>query len=1111
MRTIPVRSAQTGSLRLAVLTALALASVSAYAQSVSQEEKTSAAPSAEAPASDPKEAKAGDETVHLSPFVVRESNKGYMATNTQSGTRLNTKLDDLGASISVITKQQISDFAMVDINDIFMYAGNTEGTATYSDLTIDRNGNTSDNVANNPGSANRVRGIGSANTSISNFRTSGRVPIDTITLDAVEISRGPNSSIFGLGNPSGTVNGVAATANLTKNTAAASFRVDSYGSTRETLDVSRVLIPGKLAVRASYVHMLEEFQRKPSGVKTDRLNLMVKAQPFKLTTLRVSQEWYKASGNRPNALTPRDVISYWIQSGKPSWDPTTQTYTLGDGTTTKTAPLSIGDVTSNTRPTLFVDPQGITYWSVTRVGAQAAGTVPDPANTAGAAMFKRSLSNPWPTALWSSPPPVTNRSLYDWTSINLAAMNRFKDDVKTTRAELDQFLLDGEVHKIAIQLGWQHEDAGRFNKNIYGNSENIPTGYNYLAVDVNSKLLDGSANPYFGRPYIMLTEPLYSEDPLITDTARAQAAYIVDFSKGNKSWMKWLGRHQLAGYAEEREARQWRWRWRDAIVDNHSWLAAGTSRGNQGVVPVSSVAARGNYDFYVGDASGYNVDYAPGNANPGTYTFNWYDSVNKKWVAEGSTIGSAASMDGAGGQYNSRNVIHTRGAMMQNTLLDESLVFTGGLRNDRSLTQFGNAAAFDSTGINYDVAAMRPFQSAYTLRSGRTSSKGLVFRPFKAFGLKFLENLSLFANTSNSFLPQTPAQSILRQMLPDSSSRGNDYGLSISLLHDKLSIRYNQYEQLYINSRAGDSGVIATRTMRLDFPVGAADPFNLVRVLDLGYQTAPGKIITDANARAEQVAKDMGLTTADIAQFSALPISETNDVAAKGREVEMFYNPNPYWTTTLSAAQTQSVNRSVSPNIPAWIAQRMSLWTSIKDPWGNSWWNTAYSGFAPTTSAATSSNTPGLFYQGVVVAPLAIATATQGKSRPQVREYSARLSTSYRLAGLTSQRFLKKMNVGGSLRWESRGAIGYYANADKLSLDANRPIWDGYHTYIDLFGSYRTTILKNKVGLELQLNIRNLQEPGGRLRPVSAFPDGTPQNVRIMDPRLFILETRFTF
>jgi hypothetical protein len=42
----------------------------------------------------------------------------------------------------------------------------------------------------------------------------------------------------------------------------------------------------------------------------------------------------------------------------------------------------------------------------------------------------------------------------------------------------------------------------------------------------------------------------------------------------------------------------------------------------------------------------------------------------------------------------------------------------------------------------------------------------------------------------------------------------------------------------------------------------------------------------------------------------------------------------------------------------------------------------------------------------------------------------------------------------------------------------------------------------------VQLNVKNVQE-GGRLQAVSAFPDGTPNAYRIVDPRLFILTATF--
>src|SRR5687768_1102079 len=92
--------------------------------------------------------RAGEETVVLSPFEVVSDNRGYFASNTMSGTRLNTKLEDLASSITVITKEQMSDFAMLDINDVFLYAGNTEGTGTYTEFNAeDGNGAITDSVA----------------------------------------------------------------------------------------------------------------------------------------------------------------------------------------------------------------------------------------------------------------------------------------------------------------------------------------------------------------------------------------------------------------------------------------------------------------------------------------------------------------------------------------------------------------------------------------------------------------------------------------------------------------------------------------------------------------------------------------------------------------------------------------------------------------------------------------------------------------------------------------------------------------------------------------------------------------------------------------------------
>ena len=243
------------------------------------------------------------EVVSLSPFEVVSDTKGYYAANSMSGTRFNTKLDDLASSITVLTKEQMADFAMLDFNDMALYTGNAEGTGTYTDTVVDRNGSVSDNVQLNPNGANRVRGIGAANVSLGNIETMNRTPIDPISIEGIEVNRGPNANVFGLGSPAGTVNQVPASANMTRNKAQAGFRADSYSGYRESVDVNRVLVQDKLAIRVSEVFQHDGFVRKPSGVNTQRFNGMVKFRPFKTTTISAAYNYYRMIGNRASATS----------------------------------------------------------------------------------------------------------------------------------------------------------------------------------------------------------------------------------------------------------------------------------------------------------------------------------------------------------------------------------------------------------------------------------------------------------------------------------------------------------------------------------------------------------------------------------------------------------------------------------------------------------------------------------------------------------------------------------------------------------------------------------------------------------------------------------------
>jgi outer membrane receptor protein involved in Fe transport len=374
-------------------------------------------------------AKADGDVVSLSPFEVVSDNKGYYGANSMSGTRFNSKLEDLGASITVMTKEQMSDFAMLDINDIFLYTANTEGTGNYTAQTVNRNGDVQEDVSNNPTQANRVRGIAPANISLGNVETMGRTPVDPLAVEAIEISRGPNASVFGLGNPSGTVNMVPAGANLSRDRTQLVLRYDDWGGYRTSLDLNRVIKKGVLSVRGSASFQHDAFQLQPSGVNQIRYNGMVRYQPFKNTTISGTYSVYRANGNRPNASPLRDNVSYWISKGRPTWDPVAQVIhlngqTIGNGgvgtTTPITADAGVPDYfnrsfTGSGRTYVYVGNTGVEYIStptttLTTTPATGSGTIRLMSLSAGAGIAAgRFAAQP----LFTTTPVVRDRAIYD--------------------------------------------------------------------------------------------------------------------------------------------------------------------------------------------------------------------------------------------------------------------------------------------------------------------------------------------------------------------------------------------------------------------------------------------------------------------------------------------------------------------------------------------------------------------------------------------------------------------------------------------------------------------------------------------------------------------------
>lgn len=1046
----------------------------------------------------------------LSPFEVQSSNNGYYASNTMSGTRLNSKIEDLGASITVVTKQQMQDFALLDLNDIFNYEAGTEGTGNYTAIAFERDGNNiTDNVEKNPQGANRVRGVGPANITLGNFQGSGRVPIDPIAIDAVEISRGPNANIFGIGSAAGSVNSVPASANLLRHRSQVTARADDRDGFRTTLDLNRVLKPGVLAVRGSAVRQRDGYVLKPSGTDTVRYNGMVKFRPWRSTTLSVSHTYYKMSGNRPNSITPVDGISAWREAGAPTWDPVTFTAKLNGralgafpgATSSTTIPIFFNNVASQNASLIFVDQGGIAYWTTSRA---TNSTNPATGNQNMILMSSSPAQVRLTQPLFSNNPTSTDRSVYDWTRINLSAPNYYADRADLTTATLEHLVFETRRQSLAAQLSWYRESNERVSVNTISQSPYGNIGVGGIAIDVNERLLDGSTNPYFMRPFIASANPYTRSEPRDQDIYRFQLAYKLDL-RGEKGWRRWLGLHQASAYSDYSHTIGRSIRYLDVITSNNPWIPAGIARASTGAyggLLTSNNTIRPYYRFYVGDAQGTNVDYAPANYQRGNYTLVWGNGQTGVFNREPVTLGRAVEGVASGQAQNTETILKSRGAILQSHLVQDRVITTFGVRRDQRFSRNGGLIRYLPDGINIEESTFYAWApDDWAVGKGPTRTAGAVVRP--------LRWLSLHANRSDSFQPASPALSLDLKRLPDPQGKGEDYGFSLTLFDSKLVLRANQYTTKVIATRAGTAGTIATRILFVDRPNvqgqnGSPAVYQLqpkaAQWATLAADAA-GRTLTAAQLKTE-TARIMGVSEEFLDPFQ-FQVTATNDQIAKGREIEVNYNPTAAWTMKLNATQQESIDANLAPEVSRFLASRIAHWRTIIDPTINRpWFNERYNN---STSAAE-------FIAANATAPLSLAQATEGKSRPQIRKYRVNFSTNYRLSGLTEHQVLKRFNVGGAVRWEDRAAIGYYGveqfPAIVTALDPNRPIYDRPNLYLDAFVGYRTRLFSDKVSATFQLNFRNLTEDG-RLQKINAFPDGTASAFRIVDPRQFILSASF--
>ncbi|MEX0321304.1 MAG: hypothetical protein AB3N63_04055 [Puniceicoccaceae bacterium] len=801
-----------------------------------------------------------EEVIELSPFVVEtQSDEGYMATQTLAGTRLRTSLEDVGASIQILTEDFLDDIGAVDAEDYLLFTTNTEtfglggnftgasGAATGSD-SININASRNDS-----GAGNRVRGIGGADRTRDYYKTA--VPNDGYNTERVEINRGANSILFGLGSPSGVVNSGLAQARFRDETEL-EFRVSDgrpNPSHRTILDINREIIEDKLAIRVIGLFDRRKYDQKPAYQFQDRIYGTFQWRVFDNTTIRGNVETGKTESNRPDPTGPLEAWSHYL--------------------TELAAFNKVGTSKEKNDPFVF-DPFGYPsrakgalnqnlFNTPQQVGNRFFQIFEDPQAQNSTWMGKnRTHTNLWPDInpnkngrqtdhpFWGPNPPKNGiRNQLRFLTINNAG-NEERDNYWIGIQDLDIFdfsrtLFFGnssfqrrefDVANIVLEQSLFNKRAGfelsYYRESWYGNDFSAYTGnQNSIQIDLNKTLWygdplnpdapGGAPNPNFGRPFVRGQTQLQDRND-DRDTIRLTTYGKFDFRDIFESRLgNILGHHTVTGLLNRYERTRIQKTFREFLIPPADvfdvlWDNTDTNIGQR---RIDNLVYIGDPIDLISDPNGLTMSdlklpgepimanvYNPGIVRQATF----FNTRDQEW--QNVPFDSASTFNG--GNIRSE-VVDSAAFVLQSHFFNGHVIPTYGLRYDEYELQrlqdpdqagLEEVTADPSLIFNQNILVhpIEPETRSFNLnnkrtithaKSGTTESIGVVVKvPQIGFKLPFNSEIRLYYNTSENFDPDPGRQDQFGNVLVAPSGETTEYGFNISMFDRRLHARINRYK-----------------------------------------------------------------------------------------------------------------------------------------------------------------------------------------------------------------------------------------------------------------------------------------------------------------------------
>ncbi len=1138
-------------LRLPTLVAFSLLPLALNAQS--------AAPTASAPPP-------AEETVQLTPFVVAESeDRGYAATSTLAGTRLRTDLRDVGAAISVVTAQFLADTASTNARDLLIYTTGTEiggFEGNFSGVSTGNGFSSAEGTLQSPSTSTRVRGLAGADLTRDFFLTG--IPLDSYNTERIDISRGANAILFGLGSPAGIINNQLKTANLRKQSYSYQQSIGRFDSHREVLDINTPLVKDRLALRVIALNKHEGYRQEPAYEEDRRIFAALKFEPRLvrdgLTQFQVSYEGGRQNSNRPRPTPPQDGLSVWYNVlNKVAIDPTVPTSVTNN-------PFLFAHLGAPGRwfgqvAAVFTDPHGT---------AQGGGNVPPFMIGRGGVPFTQWFAVGAYLAQGNNPNFFLNRQfapagqayagLWKYQEIRDPSVFNFYDtllDGPNKREEADFRALNATFRQtflrdqVGFELAYDRQTFNRHNFGMFGFDAYT------LFVDIQSKLVDGTPNPNFGRPYVASDSIGNNFVDTQREAFRATAYATLDFGRKQSFW-RHLGRHVFTSTYTDQQSRTF-----NRSINGFSYdlglnvyannPTATTYPGYAGIHYLGGSIA--NLSSPAGaNISGITAVHTPQPSG----TALVFDARINQMVRVPVSVITASDRDISklySGASKNQNTTKSTSAVWQSYLFSNKLVGLVGWRQDEfDLRDAGPARLASGTGETdpYNPAWTLPARPTIYAKDDTLSWSGVLHAPqFVKRWLPRGTDLSVSYNESKNFRPSSTIADVYGRPFSPPSGKTRDIGGTLSFLDQKFILRVNRYRTTQANDSAtfyntfwpGNDVVRAMNGLRMSnvnevlinkwFGFTPNDPRYLPLRASL---TAPAQAnnLNPALTPAETTARILWFTQRTRAEWlrpvdpllaetwaftqaanggtwsATRPPNVGNiaDTVSEGWEFEGTFNPTRNWRITFNAAMQEAQKSNVGADFAEFVAKNLPLWTD-----GNGSLATnirAMEGFEDITyfNSFGTSQLGNLAITNMYV-PYLNALAANGSPVQELRRWRFNAVTNYDFR--TGK--LKGFSVGGAARWQDKVAIGFPVKRNAAGAwvsDVTRPYYGSDDLKFDAWIRYGRRIFDDKIRWSIQLNIRDLLASDD-LIAVTAQPSGHVASARIPQPNKWTLTSSFEF